>query len=386
MKSPILNIDLSGENISGFVESFKYEDSMKKDNILSITIKEDFVLTFLNNQNLQAGAELIFNFGFIGGAISNKSVAIVSDINVDYNNNGISATIKAVDKGHFTKKKTDNKIWQDKTTSQIASEIADKYGFDKFITNTTKVYSNLPQGNLPDFDFLNEITDKENNFVFYIRNNELHFEERGLADNSILTFTFGHSNVILFRPTTKLTKTSGLNSKAEISTFDDEAKNNEDVTVDDTNEEKAVTTTGVYINSDKGILIGEKKIVKGTDDKEEAKAISNNVKKKDALKGTEAVLTIEGIPTLTPNKIITIENVAVRHLGNWLINSIAHQIGTSGYTCTLKLTARGNRTGNNTGTDNNKSVGGNKVDTSKQLKVFRIDSDKGEAIDNIDDL
>lgn len=380
MKSPVLNLDLAGNNISGFVESFKYEDTMDKDNVLSFSIKEELVLLFLNDSTLQEGAELIFNFGYVSGALSETHKAIISDIETSYNDGGITATIKAIDKGHFVKKTSSPKIWKAYKTSDIAKEIASKYSLGTSIEDTSKEYPNLPQGNLSDFEFLQELADKENNYVFFVRNNVLHFEERGLEKPSVLTFTFGASNVILFRPSSKLSKTSGVGDNTELSTFDSNAKTSEPVLVDDANEENATTTKGVFINSDKGELIGNKKIVKGTDDKEEATNVSNNIKKKDALQAQQATMTIEGIPTLVPNTVITIENVAVRHLGNWLVTSVGHTISNSGYRCNLKMTARGSRSGDTMGTSTNKTVGGSEVNTSKQVPTRKINSDTGELI------
>lgn len=386
MRSPIINIDLSGQNISGFISSFKYDDSVDKDNVLEIRIKEELVLTLLNNQDLVAGNKLVFNFGYLGGVLSETNEAIISDIDVNYDSSGPAATIKALDKGHFSKKKTDNKIWKNKTISDIASEIADKYGFEKEILETKTVYANLPQGNMTDFDFLTELALKENNCIFFIRNNTLYLVERGLGNGSLITYTYGTDEVVLFRPTTKLSKSSGISDKTSIAVFDDENKSNSNVEVTNQNEEKVITTKGVFIDSDKGelkdVVEGNRQVVKGTDNVDEAKNITNSIKKKDALSTTSASLTVVGIPTLQPNTIITVDNVAERHLGNWLIQTITHSIQVGGgYTSVMKLTSRGSRTGDIRASNQNKTIGGKNVSTSKEVKRVKIDSVNGRIIE-----
>lgn len=375
-KGLVLNIDLAGENISGFVESLRFEDSTEKDNTLTISIKEGLVLVFLENQNLVAGAEIVFSFGYIGGPLSIAHKAVVSNIDVSYAD-GVKATITALDVGHFANKNHSKTIWGDITASGIASVIADKYGLKRTITTTTKKYDSMPQGGRSDFQLLKDLALKENNFIFYVTGTELFFGERGLAKDSVLTYSYGESNVISFRPTTKLTKSEGISENAEITSFTAEAQVETTVTVNNETEENVTTTTGVFINSDIGLFAGEKKLVKATDDEEEAKNIANNAKKKDALGTQEAVLTVEGEPNISTNTIITINNVATRHRGNWLVVGITQTVGSGGFTTALQLKARGSKTGSTRAENTNRTTGGDQVENTKEVQTFKINSDLG---------
>ena len=50
--------------------------------------------------------------------------------------------------------------------------------------------------------------------------------------------------------------------------------------------------------------------------------ITKSSTKKATLKVLAGTLTVEGNPMLKPNEIVTIENVAKRHSGNWLTEKV----------------------------------------------------------------
>src|SRR5690606_35007697 len=219
-------------------------------------------------------------FGSVKQGLSENHEAIITNLDTTYSENAIILTVTALDKGHYTKKKTDNKIRQNKTTSQIAKEMAAKYNFATDITQTKNIYADLAL--------------KELNFIFFIRNNTLFFTERGLASPSKLTLTYGSSNLLSFKPIQKDSRSSGVGDETSTEVYDDSTKSNEAVDVTNANEEKTVTTTNVFIDSNKGELLkGNKKLTFKSDDKEEAKNVSNNIKKKDVLGTFEAELIME---------------------------------------------------------------------------------------------
>jgi len=60
---------------------------------------------------------------------------------------------------------------------------------------------------------------------------------------------------------------------------------------------------------------------------------------KEKRKGLTATLVINGNPLIRPNTVITIQNVAQRHAGNWLVEKVKHDISAdSAYKTTLELT------------------------------------------------
>ena len=203
MRSPTKIVLLEDEDISDLVESLTYEDSIKKDNMCTLSIIDDFAFKLLDNPKLRNYAKVYFNFGFIGEPQSETHSAFIGEIETSYGSSGIRLSIKCFDSGNIIKKTSEKVIHANLSSSSIAEKIADKYGFKKFIDTTTKIHKSMPQANLSDFELLKKLSVLENNFIFYIRNNELHFRNRKFSETSSLTISYGDNNLIEFKPASK---------------------------------------------------------------------------------------------------------------------------------------------------------------------------------------
>lgn len=394
IKSPYYKVYIGDRDITKYVENINYEDSTEEDNIITLKIDQDYALQLADDPDFVTGKIVAFQFGFMGGAVSQLHKSKVTDIKHTYRER-VMMTMKCLDLGTTVKRTTSQKIWEGKTSSQIAESIADKYGFDKEIKKTSKVWDNLPQGNKSDLEFLNYIAAREGggNMVVFIRNNILYFVERGLNDESKVTFTYGYGDgeMVSFEPTQKDSSKKAVSNQTAVTNVDEKTGVVTTTVVDNNTEEDTGSTELYKFDANNGDLIGEisednttigKQNSEPVESDEEAASLANSTKKKAALEGMTAKLKLDGQPLLVPNSIITIKNVAKRHLGNWLIVKVIHSIQNGAYitTCDLKRNASKTKT-QNKASDANTTEGGNKVKDEVKVVVKVYDADTGDSVE-----
>lgn len=386
MKEPYYKVYIDKRDISLYVESINYEDSSEIDNLITLEIDQNYALRLADDEDFTTGRFITFQFGFLQGAVSELHKARITDITHKYRER-VSMTVKCLDLGTTIKKTTSQKIWKGKTSSEIAKEIADSYGMDSEITPTKKVLDSIPQGNKSDLEFLRYLAARESggNFVTFIRNNTLYFSERGLKEESRVTFTYGDGNstLVSFEPSIKESGQSAAGVKSLNTT----------TVVDNTTETKTGSTGSykVYYGEDGSLA----KKVAGTDtskesvigkrnttavkDGSEAANLANHSKKKANLKTLVAKLVVEGNPILTPNTVVTVKNVAKRHLGNWYITKITHAIKGQSYLSTMELSRNAGKSkakDQAKTTDANNTVGANKAQEKVKVRVYKGEDGK----------
>ena len=392
MKSPFFKVTLEGDSpvdITDRVERFVYEDAIEEDNYLGLTIKSNFSAELTDDNELDAGRKISFMFGYIGLERSETHKAKITDILPKYNER-VTLTVKCLDLGTTIKKVGDNKIWENVTSSDIAKTIADKYGLTLVVDKTTKKWDNLPQGNRSDLGFLHYLAKREaGNYTVFIRNENLYFVKRAINVSSRRTFEYNNGDGVVtsFEPAIKESSASPSSSSVKMAISDptkaSKASDIANVSVDHKNEEKTGTTgafKGVYdafsnkLGTTTESTTPSKVLVDPTKDKTEATNLANSLKKSTGLKEITAKLTIEGDPTLVPNEVITMKNVAKKFSGNWYVIKVTHEISTGGYKTILELNRNGlsAKTGTKA-TDANTSVGKDGKDDKKVLRVYSGD-------------
>jgi len=129
----------------------------------------------------------------------------------------VRITLKAYDAGSKMKGRGSQKIWKNKTYSQIAREIAGKYHLKAVVSDTNDLVECEPQGNKSDFGFLDYLAEKIG-FKFNIQNSELHFYKQDLNKKPKLVLTYqGQGGLLIsFRPKVKAqaSKAEGTETKA----------------------------------------------------------------------------------------------------------------------------------------------------------------------------
>lgn len=242
MKAPFFKVYIDGNNeeITEYVESFSYEDCMKEDSFLNLTVYAKFAMALADDPRIKTGTNLLFQFGYLGGKISQLHRVRVTDITHKYNER-ITMDIKCLSVGNFARKVESNKVWKDVTTQDIVATIANKYGLIAETDNPQTHWDNLPQGNKSDIAFLEELAGKEDggDWVTYIRNKTLYFVHRKLDGKSVISYTYGDGDgvVISFEPSQKeSTKGNGASNGVSSTAIDPKTGNIKDILTNNTNE------------------------------------------------------------------------------------------------------------------------------------------------------
>jgi phage protein D len=169
-------VQAGDKDISLLINDFHYEDSAREDDLLRLTLpaltKEEMDANFLIS-----GTLLKFQFGYYGGEISPLRQSPITDVKKKYAQT-MSIVITALDLGQIMKKDQKQRVWLNKTASEIATEIGQSYGLDtSYIEATTKRYPHLPQGNRTDWEMLKYLAKIEQNgsFYVYVKDNALLF-------------------------------------------------------------------------------------------------------------------------------------------------------------------------------------------------------------------
>lgn len=213
IKAKIEEID-----ISAHITSFSFEDCIKEDDMVAIEL-EGFPLSY--ESTIKAGAKLTFQFGYYGGLSSALRVAKVQDIEYKYSDT-LAISITALDEGQVMKKEVSKQVWVNRTASQIATEIAKRYGLktDK-IETTSLVYENLPQANRSDMDLLQYLAKREDkgSYRCFIKDDSLVFSRLALEQESVSTLSYG-KHILSFSPKFEDTSNSIDNKGIALATFD----------------------------------------------------------------------------------------------------------------------------------------------------------------------
>lgn len=427
MKTPIVKVFIkdSGRDISDFVESVRFEQALEVDNYAEFDLRAGTNFTIVDDDDIVSGTILRFQFGYLGQEMSPLHEIRITDIDTDYGQR-VKFKVKCLDLGNVMRKVSEQTIWKQLTSSQIAEQIASKYGLTPQIQATTYVWPVLPQGNRDDFELLTYLASKESNgdFVFHIQNNLLIFEKKDFDKASTVKYTYG-VNIVSFKPKLREAKQSGAANNVNVLSVDALTKQKINVSNTDTSTllgdnpmklimgdtptktDKAATKTvnkdtsydfnGVPVkkgssSTENASRLGEvvasilakKTVFSPSSDRNEMQNLANSTFKRNNEKILEATLNIEGNPLLKLSDIITISNVALRHSGNWKIEKISHSLGSSAYTTTVTLSKNGTTKAANkdevtttaTGTTVNKTEGNGTGDTKKNIPFLDWDGDK----------
>ena len=362
MKVPIIKV-YAGEkktDISEFVESFKFEDVIEKDDFAQFKISPKITDVYDLDKIIKAGVIIRFQFGYLGGAMSVIHKARISDIAIKYGIN-ISIDVKALDLGSLLRKDSSNTVWKDMTTKEIVSNIAKKHGLKYECDIESEKWNNLPQGHLDSFEFLKQLTQKQDdgNSIVTVTGDTLKVVRRGLNKHSSRTFTYGNPNDIVISFESKVEKSKGkdgvsIAGEGTTANTDSDSQKNAISLVIDANKGKQIGKMqgGQILKEVEGVttnfMSGVKSFFSPEKEKPKVESKSNAISKKSELKELTGTLVLLGLPTIVCNGIITLQGVLKRDIGNWYIAKVVHDISSNGYKTTLELSRSKQGTGKTT--------------------------------------
>lgn len=386
--------------ITNLVSSFSYEDAVDVDNLLTLQINIQNLSGF-DIEAIQEGKLLRFQFGYLGGKSSPKKLVRISDFDPDYARS-IVLTLRCTDLGISMKKNNSKKDWKGLTASQMIEEIAKLYGLKAVVDTTTKVYDFMPQGGKSDYDFCKNLAEIQpsGKYRFFLKEDELHFTERNLLQDSKRTYTYGDPNgdVIDFKPRSREMQKKAASRQTVVSSvnpFTGEVINQVVDNASEDNPEKLADYVVHYNENGQEIGVSpSKEAEKKSDpnrtgkfieapffDLDEATAKATNEKKKKELDDITAVLNVNGDPLQQADTIITMSSVLKRDEGNWYVKRVRHNIESNSiYKTRFSLQRNASKqiiNADKTKTDTvnkNSSVGPDQVDEAKEIDQIYYDS------------
>ena len=392
-RSPFYRILLeqSGDDITDVVTSIRFIDSVSKDNVLEIKIKNQSP-TFVDREDLQEGQTLRFYFGYRGFKASEPRQLRIANVDVDYSEL-VNINLKATDLGILMKKRASVAIWENLTSSEIAQRLADAYGLRGIIDDTDYRWQAYKTANMTDYELLEKLALEEGGeFRFFLRGNLLFFNQRTLKDAPLRTFRYGAGNeagIISFRPQNREMNKQGASSET---TVVDPAGNTNTVNNNNEANENKLDQFPIHFNQNgeqistpsqsrsrdaEGEVTGKRIIMPG-DANEQSVNKANKVKKDAALDDLKASLTIEMDPLMVADAIITMNGVARKHTGNWWIEQVTHSISQSIASTSIDLKKNATKvvvSDPNSATDPNEQTGPDDTENSREVGnvVFNTD-------------
>ncbi len=405
MRSPFYIVFVENTNITNFVTSLAFEDCVEQDDLLKLSLKnvpDEFI------REIKEGQKITFQFGYHQGEVSPLHLAYIQKINPTFGNQGTNLTIEALDKGQFLKRSEQQRVWENKTASEIIKDIARSHGLDDSkIEKTSDVYPSYQQGLRSDMEVIQDLLRqaKDGNFRTYVKNNLLVFETWDLdqdAQFELIRSNNGQGNLISFQPKNNANhdnvKAAGGISTSQVSLQQPNFKGKDinfnslaskqaqgKFQANGTNkpqESKSMT----FFNAEtlepikaKISPSGNKSstpppvkniVMPGSLDGDQATNRQNFQNKKANAKNVTASFKIEGKPTLVANKgTLNVRGVDDKYNGKWYIVKITHNLQSGG-----GYTTSGELSKNALGTPANAGQASRSQSTYKQVNSKRTQS------------
>ena len=372
-KSPYYKVlvEKSGEDITEFISSLSYEDCTQEDDLVTLQV-EGVVFDIVDKDYFDVGKELVFQFGFIGGDSSSKRYCVVTDSDCDYIGGRANLTVKCRDLGFYAKKVSSSFVYKNKTASEIAEDIAGKFGFIKKVKKTTKKYESLPMGNKSFMQFLKELAEKEGSqssdgkgtFEVFVRGKTLYFQKRDLSKKAERLLSYGEGNgVVKDFGISYEDSTDGASESATVSGIDTEtgeafsstakASDNKESTTGDKSLHFDVNGNLQNGLGDAKSASSGKTVAAPATKEEEAKDKAGAINKDAKAKIMKATIEVEFDPTWEAGQIVTVSGVAQKHAGNWKIEKVTQKVDGGGGATTLECYRNGAKKAASTTKDSN---------------------------------
>jgi phage protein D len=367
---PTFLIQIEGKSLSKDITqeitSFVFTDNEEELDVLELSITNRN-LQFVDDPLFQEGNEIIARFGYVGN-LSPRKKAVIKDIDYDFPENGDpTIRVKAYDKGFKLAGKENQKVWQKPAPgilySEIAEQIASANSLKPVVTATKGHHLRVTQSNQSDAVFLKELAAKARDrdgqgvsgYSFFIQDDELHFHPRELEQAPLLTleyFTDRKGVLRSFRPSTQSQGAKGAGVETKSVGIDPrkkdvvEHKANNDTTPERTSLGKQTylvngnTGEGSFKEQETGQVVPAYERSEAFHEEpaqEPAQDTAEGKFREAELKQVEATAVTIGIPTLRAKKNLEVKGVGRKFSGIYYCHSVRHSIGSSGYSCEIKL-------------------------------------------------
>jgi len=368
--APTFLIQIEGRELSGDItqeiRSFVFEDNESKLDVMELTVT-DRSLQFVDDPLFQEGNEIVARFGYVGD-LSPRKEAVIKDIDYDFPEDGDpSITLRAYDKGFRMAGKENQRVWTKPPPgilySEIAEEIAARYGLTPKVTPTKVRHLRVVQSNMSDAEFLKQLAGKARprdgdgvtGYVFYVQDDELHFHPQALDQTPAIVleyFTDARGVLRSFRPTSWSQGAKGAGTETKAIGVDPRKKETVEHRASNKNTPERTAlgkrtylvdgNTGeeTYQEEESGHVVASPERTEGFHEEpsqEPAQDSAEGAFKKAELGQVEAAALTIGIPSLRAKQNVEVKGVGRKFSGVYYVESVRHEFGESGYACELKL-------------------------------------------------
>lgn len=353
----------AGERVSsldGRVESFSYEDSEKKADKVTLTVRNDD-LALLDDPDLMGGVVLEVSWGYPGHMAPPRR-AVIKTIK-----GFAKLTIEAMATSVLAAREQKARNWTGRTRSAVVRDVARAMGYEgesARIEDTTEVVDTINQLGETDAHLLRRLAVEEG-FVFYVDDTGLHWHNRKLSGAPTRVFTYhtdpGRGDVLSVNVESDLTRRVG---KTTVKGRDPETK--QDISVDATAgtvERDTLADVIEVVDPLSGRTFfkdprtGEPPVFTAEDTEisylEDRNATSTvhptaaatptaakgeaGARFKTAEGGTvKLTLEVVGDPSIRAKEVVEVRGISRMLSGKYYLSDVTHTIDGSGYKCELK--------------------------------------------------
>jgi len=248
--------------------------------------------------------------------------------------NYLDLTVEGYDYLFLMMKNDKYRLWNEKTDSEVAIEIAKNYPFKKFrIENTPIRYHQIKQEGESDFNFLTRLA-KRNGYEYMVEGESFIFSSPSVEKKEFFVLKLGRE-LLDFEPKIDI---SGQVSEVRVAGWDTQAKK-EIIGSAKKDDIKSVEKSGKTGAQTIASVLKEEAVYEvrvSVQDVEEAKSLAKSLFFDRAYSVIQSECKAIGIPELRPGQTIRIKGVGDLFSRKYYVDKVTHVIGREGYnTCFL---------------------------------------------------
>ena len=262
--------------------------------------------------------------------VSPVMIGIVTSLSWSFNDeNYLDLLVEGYDYLFLMMKNDRYRSWNEKTDSEVVTEIAKNYPFKKFrIENTSIRYHQIRQEGESDFSFLTRLAER-NGYEFRGERESFIFSSPAVEKKELFTLMLGR-DLLDFEPKIDISRQV---SEVRVVGWDAQAKkeiigsaNKDDIkSVEKSGKTGAQTIASVL----KEEAVHE--IRASVQDVEEAKALARSLLFDRAYSVLQGECKAIGIPELRPGQTIQLKGVGNLFSRKYYVDKVTHEIGKDGY-------------------------------------------------------
>lgn len=330
------------DDIARNVTSLSYSQDAKGADTLTIVVANpDF--TFTDDPRFLAGIRYRVRWGYPGDFSETRNM-IIAKAKPSFAKGQPAVTMMAFDLRAEVNKKANPKNWGTRSSSDIAKEIAKRWGFTTKIEDSKDARSNqqrVQPAGTSDINYLLSLASKIN-YDCYIDDTVLHYHPKKYGDPPVVEFTYytsGVGTVISFDPEVKMSKpqatgAAGANTK---NAKPHGVKGNDDAV-------PKLADRSVLLDRPQGTSMvasasfapkgasGTSPITHSTaeGDKKLITQQANALQQKIDMSAVKAKLVVIGCPRVKNKLNIRLNGVGKVYSGNWRVETCSHKFDAKG--------------------------------------------------------